>query len=88
MANTKSAKKRAAKSALLREKNRATRSTMRTAVKKVRRATGAGDAKAAESALADAVRILDKTAQKGVVHKNTAARAKSRLAAAVRKLAK
>ncbi len=88
MANTKSAKKRAAKSALLREKNRATRSTMRTAVKKVRRAATAGDSASAETALADAVRILDKTAQKGVVHKNTAARAKSRLAAAVRKIVK
>ncbi|KAB2964086.1 MAG: 30S ribosomal protein S20 [Thermoanaerobaculia bacterium] len=88
MANTKSAKKRAAKSALQREKNRAARSTMRTAVKKVRKAVGRGDAQAAEASLAEAISTVDRTAQKGVVHRNTAARTKSRLSAAVRKLAK
>jgi small subunit ribosomal protein S20 len=88
MANTKSAKKRAAKSEAQREKNRAIRSQMRTAVKKVRKAAAAGDAGAAETLLRQAVRIVDVTAKKGVVHRNTAARTKSRLAAAVRKTAR
>jgi small subunit ribosomal protein S20 len=88
MANTKSAKKRAAKSALQREKNRAIRSKMRTAVRKVRAAAASGDAAAAEKLLGEAIRTVDVTAKKGVVHRNTAARTKSRLAAAVRKAAK
>ncbi len=87
MANSKSAKKRAAKSALQREKNRAARSTMRTAVKKVRKAVGRGDLQAAEALLPAAISVVDRTAQKGVVHRNTAARTKSRLTAAVRKAA-
>jgi small subunit ribosomal protein S20 len=88
MANTKSAKKRAAKSEAQREKNRAIRSQMRTAVKKVRKAAAAGDAGGAETLLQQAMRIVDVTAKKGVVHRNTAARTKSRLVAAVRKAAR
>jgi small subunit ribosomal protein S20 len=79
MANTKSAKKRAEKSAAQRAKNRAVRSKMRTAVKKFRTAAAAGDSKAKEL-LASTVKMLDSTAQKGIIHKNTAARTKSRLA--------
>jgi small subunit ribosomal protein S20 len=88
MANTKSAKKRAAKSALQREKNRAVRSKMRTAVRKVRAAAASGDAVTAQKLLGEAIRTVDVTAKKGVVHRNTAARTKSRLAAAVRKAAR
>ena len=88
MANKKSAKKRAVKSELQREKNRAVRSKMRTAVKKVRRAAESGDRAAAESLLREAVSLVDRTAQKGIVHGNLAARTKSRLAAAVRKAGK
>ena len=84
MANTKSAKKRAEKSAAQRVKNRAVRSKMRTAIKKFRAAAAAGDDKAKEL-LAGTVKIIDSTAQKGVVHKNTAARTKSRLAAALKR---
>lgn len=83
MANTKSAKKRAEKSAAQRVKNRAARSRMRTAVKKFRAAVAAGDEKAKEL-LAGTVKILDASARKGVIHRNTAARTKSRLAAALR----
>jgi small subunit ribosomal protein S20 len=83
MANTKSAKKRAEKSAAQRAKNRAVRSKMRTAVKKFRAAVAAGDAKAKEI-LAGTIQIVDSTAQKGVIHKNTAARTKSRLSAALK----
>ena len=81
MANTKSAKKRAEKSAAQRAKNRAVRSKMRTAVKKFRAALtpgAAGDPQAKEL-LASTVKMLDSTAQKGIIHKNTAARTKSRL---------
>ena len=85
MANTKSAKKRAAKAVLQREKNRTTRTRMRTAVKKVRLAAAGGDAQRAEALLAEAIQIVDSTARKGVVHKNAAARTKSRLTRAVRK---
>jgi len=84
MANTKSAKKRAEKSMAQREKNRANRSTMRTAIKKVRVAAAGSDDNA-EALLAEAISVVDRTAKKGVIHKNAAARTKSRLTAAVRK---
>lgn len=84
MANKKSARKRAVKSLELKQKNRAARSRMRTAVKNVRQAVEAGSDKA-EALLAQAIAVIDSTAQKGVVHRNTAARTKSRLAAAARK---
>jgi small subunit ribosomal protein S20 len=87
MANTKSAKKRAIKSSALRDKNRAARSKMRTAIKKVRGAIAAGDIESARAALAAATRIVDAGAGKRLVHRNAAARTKSRLAAAVRKAA-
>ena len=87
MANTKSAKKRAAKSAAQRVKNRADRSKMRTAVKKFRAAVAAGDENST-ALLASTVKIVDSTAQKGVIHKNTAARTKSRLSAALKRSAK
>jgi small subunit ribosomal protein S20 len=85
MANTKSAKKRAEKSLQQREHNRALRSRMRTAVKKLRKATDAGDGAGAEALLPATLSLVDATAQKGAVHKNAAARTKSRLVAATRK---
>jgi len=88
MANTKSAKKRAEKSQAQREKNRAAKSRMRTAVKKLRKAAESGDEQAVEQLLPSAMSIVDVTAQKGVIHKNTAARTKSRLVAAARRTAK
>lgn len=84
MANKKSARKRAVKSQELKQKNRAARSRMRTAVKNVRQAIESGSDKA-EALLAQAVSVIDSTAQKGIVHRNAAARTKSRLAAAARK---
>jgi small subunit ribosomal protein S20 len=87
MANTKSARKRAEKSALQREKNRAARSKMRTLVKKARVAVAAGDT--GSGAVSVAVSGLDAAASKGLIHRNTAARTKSRLAkAAAKKAAK
>lgn len=84
MANTKSAKKRAAKSEILKEKNRGYRSRMRTAVKKVRKAVESGDLATATQLLPETLRLIDSTAQKGIVHKNAAARTKSRLVKATR----
>jgi len=65
--------------------NRAQRSALRTALKRVRLAASAA---AATQAYALAVRLLDRAARKGLIHRNNAARQKSRLAAAVKKLAK
>lgn len=84
MANTKSAEKRMRQSEKRRARNRAARAAMRTAVKKVRGALDAGNAQEAEAALKDAIAVIDRTVTKNVVHRNTAARTKSRLAKAVR----
>ncbi len=65
--------------------NKAQRSALRTALKRVRSATGAEDAAQAYHA---AARLLDRAARKGIIHRNNAARHKSRLARLVKKLAK
>jgi small subunit ribosomal protein S20 len=88
MANTKSAEKRMRQSAARRERNRGARSEMRSAVKKVRGTAAGGDAKAAQEALASAIQTIDRSAKKGVVHRNAAARTKSRLVKAVNRAAK
>ncbi len=85
MANTKSAKKRAEKSAAQRIKNRTMRSRMRTAVKKLRAAVASGDEKKTQELLPITIKVVDSSAQKGIIHRNTAARTKSRLVAALRK---
>lgn len=84
MANKKSAQKRAEKNPRERDRNRALRSRMRTEVKKVRRALAEGTQQGLEGQLARAISVIDATAQKKVIHRNTAARYKSRLVAAVR----
>ena len=76
MANTKSAMKRIRQSEKRRVRNRTIRSQVRTAVKTARAA--GGDAR--RTAVAEAIRALDKAVTKGVVHPNTAARKKSALA--------
>ena len=86
MANTKSAEKRARQSLKRRDRNRDHVSTMRTAVKKLRKAVASGDAKNAQDLLANTVKVVDSTAQKGVIHRNVAARTKSRLTRAVNAL--
>jgi small subunit ribosomal protein S20 len=80
MANTKSAEKRNRQSEQNRLRNRAHRSRLRTAIKKLRTAMESGDAGAAQQLLPETLSIIDKTAQKGVIHDNAAARYKSRLA--------
>jgi small subunit ribosomal protein S20 len=88
MANTKSAEKRARQSVKRRDRNRAAVSRLRTAVKKVRTAVDQKDTAAARQALPAALATVDATAHKGVIHKNAAARTKSRLTRAVAKLGK
>lgn len=86
MANTDSAKKRIRQTAVRTERNRARRSRMRTFVKKVEAAIAAGSAVDAAAALVALQPELMRAAQKGVVHKNTAARKLSRLSGRVRRL--
>ncbi len=84
MANTAQAKKRALQAEKHRQHNASLRSRMRTAVKKVFSAIQAGDKTAAQGAFQSAVSLLDSTANKGLIHKNKAARHKSRLNTRVR----
>ena len=86
MANSAQAKKRARQNAVLRLHNMAQRSAYRTAVKKVRKAIEAGDKTAAQDALQSNMSVMDSLADKNIVHKNKAARHKSRLAAAIKGL--
>lgn len=78
MANTKSAQKAVRSSQRKYERNRPIKSSVRTAVTKARRLLASHDDSAAQ-AVQDAMRSLDKAAQKGVIHANNAARKKSRL---------
>jgi small subunit ribosomal protein S20 len=86
MANTAQARKRARQASDAREHNMSQRSTLRTAIKKVRKAIGAGDKEAALAVFKDSQSIIDSFADKNIIHKNAAARHKSRLSAAVKAL--
>ncbi len=79
MANSKSAQKRAKQTVVRREHNMALRSRMRTAVKKVLKAINSGDREAASAEYKAAVPVIDGMVNKGLVHRNKAARQKSRL---------
>ncbi len=79
MANTPSALKRIRQNEKRRVRNAAVRSAVRTAVKGARTTLGGGSLEEARSTLAQTIRLLDKAVTKGIVHKNTAARKKSRL---------
>lgn len=83
MANIKSAKKRILVNRTKAERNKAIKSSVKTAIKKVRVAIEANDKEAAQSALLAATATIDKAATKGVYHKNNASRKVSRLAKAV-----
>jgi small subunit ribosomal protein S20 len=87
MANSKQARKRARQSTESNAHNSAQRSRLRTAIKSVRKAIEAGDKSAAAETLQKATSVIDSIADKKVVHKNTAARNKSRLAAAIKAMA-
>lgn len=88
MANTKSAKKAVRKIESRTSNNRARRSEMRTYVRKVEEALTAGDVGAATAALKTAEPIIMRAAQKGIVHKNSAARKVSRLTTRLKTLTK
>ncbi len=88
MANTKSSKKDIRRIVKRRARNLATRSALKTFVKKVRVAAAAGVAAETQTALTTAISALDKAAQRGIIHKNQAARRKSRIAKAANKAAK
>ena len=79
MANTPSAIKRVRQNARRRIRNRRVRSRMRTFVKKADATIATGDRALAERAVRAAISELDRAAQKGVIHRNNAARRKSRL---------
>jgi small subunit ribosomal protein S20 len=82
MANIKSQKKRNLQNEKRHQRNVAAKSSLKTTTKKVQSAVAAGDAEAAVVSQRDAARALDKAASKGVLHRKTAARKKSRLAKA------
>ncbi len=86
MANSAQAKKRAHQSAAQNLHNASLRSAFRTSVKAVRKAIAAGDAEAALAQFRKSTGIIDRIADKKIIHKNKAARHKSRLAAAVKAL--
>ena len=88
MANIKSAKKRVLIAEANRQRNVAFKSSIKTAVKKVLELAQAEDEKALNSALSKVYQLCDKAVSKGILHKNTAARKKSRLTLAIKKLAK
>ena len=84
MPKLKSAKKHQVTSAKAYARNRALRSRMRTALKRVRQAP---DKTSAETALQAAISMVDRTTRKGIIHKNAAARYKSRLSRLVQTMA-
>lgn len=87
MANIASAKKAARQAVKRRASNTSQRSTLRTAIKDVRKAIAAGDKAAAKTVFQRSVSTIDSIADKDILHKNTAARYKSRLSAAVKAMA-
>ena len=86
MANTAQARKRARQSVKVNAHNSALRSTLRTAIKKVLKAVEAGDKAAAMATYQENVSVIDRIADKKIIHKNKAARHKSRLTAAIKAL--
>jgi small subunit ribosomal protein S20 len=87
MPNHKSAEKRDRQNARRNAINTANRSKMRTQIKKLRAAISAGDLQAAQALLPQTIAIIDKSIQKGILHRNAAARYKSRLTLRVNSLA-
>ena|SRR3972149_6132729 len=87
MANIKSARKRARQAVKRRSHNVSMRTAARSAIKDVKKAIASGDKKAATAALVRSQAVIDRTAAKGIVHRNAAARQKSRLAHAIKAMA-
>jgi small subunit ribosomal protein S20 len=87
MANSKQARKRARQSTVRNQQNTAQRSKLRTAIRSVRKAIAAGDKNKAMEVLQKSTSVIDSIADKKIVHKNLAARNKSRLATAIKAMA-
>lgn len=87
MANTTQARKRIRQAEKSRTRNNQQRSKLRTFIKKIIVAVAANDLEKAQSSYQVAVSIIDSTANKGLIHKNRAARSKSRLNARIKALA-
>ncbi|MFT6288618.1 MAG: small subunit ribosomal protein S20 [Alcanivorax sp.] len=87
VANSPQAKKRARQAEKRRTHNASLRSLVRTKIKNVVNAIGSGDAEQAKAAYDSAVPVIDRMADKGIIHKNKAARHKSRLNSQVKALA-
>ena len=87
MANTVQARKRARQAENRRQHNASFRSMVRTSIKRVIAAIREGDAVKAQAAYIAAVPVIDRMADKGIIHKNKAARHKSRLSAKIKALA-
>ena len=88
MPNHKSAEKRVRQNEKRRDINRGNRGRLRTGVKKLRAALESGEAGAAQELLPATVSLIDKAVQKGVLHRNAAARYKSRLTVRVNESSK
>ena len=86
MANTLQAKKRARQAEKHRQRNASQRSELRTYVKKAVKAIASGDKETAEAAYKAALPVIDRSARKGLIHANKAARHKSRLNKHIREL--
>jgi small subunit ribosomal protein S20 len=86
MANSAQARKRARQAVKRRAHNVGLRSSLRTAIKKVRKAIATGDKTAAQAVFKESQSVIDSIADKKIIHKNAAARHKSRLSAAIKAL--
>ncbi len=86
MANSAQARKRARQAVKQRAHNASLRSTLRTAIKRVRSAIAAGDKAAAQGVFQTSMAVVDRIADKKIIHKNKAARHKSRLSAQIKAL--
>jgi small subunit ribosomal protein S20 len=84
MPNIKSAKKRLKQNIVRRSKNRSAKSAIHTECKKVLTAVKGGNVEQAEAELRTAAKLLDQTASKKIIHRNAAARTKSRLSAKIK----
>lgn len=87
MANSAQARKRARQADKQRAHNASLRSMLRTAIKRVRQAVAAGDKAAAQGVFQQSVSVIDRIADKKIIHKNKASRHKSRLSASVKAMA-
>ncbi len=85
MPNSRSAAKRLRQNAVRKERNKSIKSAMKTQIKSVMTAISEGDLEKADTEFRAAAKRLDRAGAKGIIHRNTASRKKSRISAAIRK---